>query len=85
MARIAMFVLACLAASPAAMAAEPPERFAYSVPVIVAADGSVQFGAIEGFQGRLADVVSAALEDVPFVPATRDGRTPAPPPLAATA
>lgn len=68
--RIAILLLAWLAA-PAARAANLPERFAFSAPVTVAADGSVQVGAIEGFQGRLAEVVRAALEDVHFVPAIR--------------
>lgn len=73
MSRIAMFALAWLAASPSALAADVPERFAFSAPVTVAADGSVQPGTIEGIQGRLAEVVGAALEDASFIPASRDG------------
>jgi len=73
MGRVAMFLLAMLAALPSAMAASVPERFAFSAAVTVAADGSVQVGGIEGFQGRLSEVVHGALGKLDFIPATRGG------------
>lgn len=73
MGRVAMILLAMLAALPSAMAANVPERFAFSTAVTVAPDGSVQVGGIEGFQGRLSEIVHGALGKVQFIPATRGG------------
>ena len=56
-----------------ALAADTRDRWPFSAPVTVAADGSADLGDVEGVSGPLAEIVQAALAELPYVPATVEG------------